>query len=503
MKTSVSLMDLTKLSLNHREVQKTYWTEHSNEATVEAMMLDSQAATIDKEERPEVLSMLGSVEEKRIIELGAGIGRFTGSLAATARNVTAVDFMANSIEENRRINGHRKNVRYIVGDATQLDIPAASCDVVFSNWLLMYLSDEECLKLAADALSWVGDDGLVFFRESCFKQSGDRARKNNPTHYRNPREYFAIFDSVEIQQPDGQYARFELVSCKCVDTYVRVKQNQNQICWKWRKVLSAESKATEFRHFLDEQQYSTNGILRYERIFGPGFVSTGGLHTTQEFVESLNLKPGQRVLDIGCGIGGGDFYMAQQYGVAVHGVDLSVNMVLLALERAFTQHKNSKVSFEIADVTTCEVKDGSYDVIYSRDTILHIQDKPALFRRFMKMLKPGGKLLISDYCRAPQAPSEGFAAYIKQRGYDLHPVADYAAMLQAAGFVEVVGEDRTWQFRECLAREREMAVHERAAFVKEFSQKDFDYLMQGWQDKLERVAEGEQCWGLFKASAPV
>lgn len=51
--------------------------------------------------------MLGSVEEKRIIELGAGIGRFTGSLAATARNVTAVDFMANSIEENRRINGHR------------------------------------------------------------------------------------------------------------------------------------------------------------------------------------------------------------------------------------------------------------------------------------------------------------------------------------------------------------------------------------------------------------
>ena len=40
-----------------------------------------------------------------------------------------------------------------------------------------------------------------------------------------------------------------------------------------------------------------------------------------------------------------------------------------------------QVSFEIADVTTCEVRDASYDVIYSRDTILHIQDKPALFRR--------------------------------------------------------------------------------------------------------------------------
>ena len=45
---------------------------------------------------------------------------------------------------------------------------------------------------------------------------------------RNPREYFAIFDAAMCVQPDGSRARFELVSCKCVDTYVRVKHNQNQ-----------------------------------------------------------------------------------------------------------------------------------------------------------------------------------------------------------------------------------------------------------------------------------
>ena len=68
----------------------------------------------------------------------------------------------------------------------------------------------------------------------------------------------------------------------------------------------------------------------------------------------------------------------------------------------------------------------------------------------MRMLRPGGKLLISDYCRAPEAPSSGFAAYIKQRGYDLHSVAAYAGMLQQAGFVDVKGEDRTWQVRPTL-----------------------------------------------------
>lgn len=48
----------------------------------------------------------------------------------------------------------------------------------------------------------------------------------------------------------------------------------------------------------------------------------------------LKLKPEERVLDVGCGIGGGDFLMAEKYGVYVHGIDLSVNMVLIALERA-------------------------------------------------------------------------------------------------------------------------------------------------------------------------
>ncbi|PON62194.1 S-adenosyl-L-methionine-dependent methyltransferase, partial [Parasponia andersonii] len=53
--------------------------------------------------------------------------------------------------------------------------------------------------------------------------------------------------------------------------------------------------------------------------------------------------------------------------------------------------------------------DNSFDVIYSRDTILHIQDKPALFRSFYKWLKPGGKVVISDYCKSAGAPSIEFS----------------------------------------------------------------------------------------------
>jgi phosphoethanolamine N-methyltransferase len=66
-------------------------------------------------------------------------------------------------------------------------------------------------------------------------------------------------------------------------------------------------------------------------------------------------------------------------------------------------------------------------------------------RRLLRALKPGGRLLISDYCRAEGDASPAFAAYIAQRGYDLHSVPAYGAMLSGAGFVEVAAEDRTWQ----------------------------------------------------------
>lgn len=60
---------------------------------------------------PQVLAVLGGVAGKRVLELGAGIGRFTGDLARNAAHVTACDFMAASIAENERLNAHYGCVR--------------------------------------------------------------------------------------------------------------------------------------------------------------------------------------------------------------------------------------------------------------------------------------------------------------------------------------------------------------------------------------------------------
>lgn len=258
-----------------------------------------------------------------------------------------------------------------------------------------------------------------------------------------------------------------------------------------------------FQTFLDTQQYTANGILRYERVFGKGFVSTGGMETTQEFVESLNLQPGQLVLDVGCGIGGGDFYMAENFGTQVLGIDLSQNMISFARAQS-AAIDSSSVKFEVQDCTKVEFPDASFDVIYSRDTILHIQDKRALFARFYKWLKPGGRVLISDYCRAPCSNSSAeFLEYIRQRGYDLRSVEAYGELLRAAGFVDVVAEDRTEQFVKVLKRELAATEKSREKFVEDFSAEDYECIVSGWESKLKRCSDGEQQWGLFVAHKPV
>ncbi|KAI3923859.1 hypothetical protein MKW92_007831 [Papaver armeniacum] len=253
----------------------------------------------------------------------------------------------------------------------------------------------------------------------------------------------------------------------------------------------------DFQQFLDNVQYKCTGILRYERVFGEGYVSTGGFETTKEFVEKLELKPGQKVLDVGCGIGGGDFYMAEDFGAEVVGIDLSVNMVSFALERAIG--RKCSVEFEVADCTKKTYPDETFDVIYSRDTILHIQDKPALFRNFFKWLKPGGKVLISDYCKSAGPPSTDFGEYIKQRGYDLHDVEAYGQMLTDAGFVDVIAEDRTEQFMKVLQRELDAVEKDKEKFIADFSEADYNDIVGGWKAKLDRTASGEQRWGLFFA----
>lgn len=81
---------------------------------------------------------------------------------------------------------------------------------------------------------------------------------------------------------------------------------------------------------------------------------------SQQFVSLLNLKKGQTVLDVGCGIGGSAFYMARDFGVKVLGIDLSSNMINLALQRRDEVGISVEVGFYVFFGIICIIKKYSF-----------------------------------------------------------------------------------------------------------------------------------------------
>lgn len=493
-------------SETERALQRNYWESHSTQGTVEDMMLDSQAANIDLLERPEILAALGPIQGKTLLELGSGIGRFTSQLAPSVKSLTACDFMHSLTNKNKEKNAHFTNITYLTEDATKLEFELDYFDIVFSNWLMMYFSEQEMDSLFRRVLGWLKTGGIFFFRESCYRPAGDKARHSNPSHYRSVSDYFSLIDHIHHRRStDGKYFKFKLERCANLRTYVKVKGNHGQIYWKFIKI-EKDPDQLDFRHFLDHVQYSRSGILRYEKVFGDGYVSTGGIQTTSEILQRFTLNPGQSVLDVGCGIGGGDFYLVQKFGVEVLGIDLSANMFTIAIERATSQtmvHPSGAVYFEVSDCRTREFEDSSFDAIYSRDALLHIHDKQSLLNKMYRWLKPGGQILITDYCRSGSTPSIEFATYIEKRGYDLRPVEEYGHLFKEAGFIQVVAEDATDSvFVPSLLRELERGEARKVEILQEFSEEDYQTLVSGWKDKITRARVGEQKWGIFFAKKP-
>lgn len=247
--------------------------------------------------------------------------------------------------------------------------------------------------------------------------------------------------------------------------------------------------------FLDKGQYTTESIRRYERVYGRDFISPGGAESAREFIAMLDLEPGARVLDAGCGIGGAAFLMASEHGARVEGIDLSANVIEMATARCRALGLEPRVTLRHGDLLALTA-DNRFDAVHSRDVFLHVRDKRALFELLNRALKSGGRILITDYCRGEQPASEAFERYVAGRGYHLTTVKEYGELLESAGFGEVRGRDLTRRFAEILEQELQR--------IETFEELSVDFLdmAEAWRRKHARARNGEQRWGLFTGRKP-
>lgn len=162
---------------------------------------------------------------------------------------------------------------------------------------------------------------------------------------------------------------------------------------------------------------------------------------------TANLRPGEVVVDLGCG-GGIDVLLAARKvgptGKAV-GIDMTPEMIARAGRNADQLRARGEalnVEFHLAPMEKMPLPDDSIDCLISNCVINLAADKPAVFREMARVLKPGGRVAVSDIALKKELPAElasSVAAYVGCVAGAL-PVAEYERLLKEAGFaaVEVV-----------------------------------------------------------------
>lgn len=160
----------------------------------------------------------------------------------------------------------------------------------------------------------------------------------------------------------------------------------------------------------------------------------------------IGVRPGQRVLDAGCGVGGSSLWLAKTCGATVVGITPVASQVARARAFAARQRLQGRVTFAQEDYTAVSFPDASFDVIWAVESVCHAPDKRLFLREARRLLKPGGRLGIVEYMRfgRPYAPADETLLRSWLSGWAIPDIAtrdEWREWSSAAGFAEVAIEN--------------------------------------------------------------
>lgn len=138
---------------------------------------------------------------------------------------------------------------------------------------------------------------------------------------------------------------------------------------------------------------------------------------TRSFLESLNntnkhlaelatITAGQKVLDAGCGVGGSAIFLAKNNRAIITGITLSELQARTANKNAIIHQVEQLVDFKVLDFCDTKLSSDSYDIIWACESSSSATDKQQMAAEWFRLLKPGGKIVLSDFFKTTDTQAD-------------------------------------------------------------------------------------------------
>jgi tocopherol O-methyltransferase len=191
-----------------------------------------------------------------------------------------------------------------------------------------------------------------------------------------------------------------------------------------------------------------------------------GISKHAEALENLNrvlaqtvgINERDHVLDAGCGQGGSAIWLNEQLGCRVSGITLVPHQVSVAYRETNKRGLNGKIDFTLGDYCRTPFPDNHFSVVWACESLCHTRNKIDFYKEAMRVLKPGGRLIIAEYIRTKRPlnnPEDETLLGLwlnKWSIQDIDTEAEHIFNMNAAGFANVCVKDITENVRPSLHR---------------------------------------------------
>jgi ubiquinone/menaquinone biosynthesis C-methylase UbiE len=199
-------------------------------------------------------------------------------------------------------------------------------------------------------------------------------------------------------------------------------------------------------------EYPDEFVRRLEILWGEGFLSPGGPNEIIEMLDGVDIS-GKTILDLGCGAGGPAIVLARELGAAkIIGVDVEPGLLQRAKQNATKAGLAHQIEFTLIRPGPLKFAPNSFDIVFSKDSIIQIPGKAKLFGGVHRVLRDGGTFVASDWLGGENwAKSPEWRDFCDLTDWTSHlaTAGEIAVLMEAAGFVHISMRDRnSWYIEE-------------------------------------------------------